>query len=136
MRHERKRSFYIILISTVIFLGLSSRFFAKVLPNWVNLYLGDILWALMVFLVIGFLWKKRSTTWVATVASVFSLVIELSQLYHAPWIDNIRRTTIGGLIFGYGFLWSDLVSYLVGVVIGVLLEKLWFFRERNNKVKV
>ncbi len=52
----------------------------------------------------------------------FSVAIELSQLYHAPWIDSIRQTTLGGLILGFGFLWSDLACYAVGVVLGVLVD--------------
>ena len=46
----------------------------------------------------------------------------MSQLYHAPWIDSIRHTTLGGLILGYGFLWSDLACYAVGVGLGVVIE--------------
>ena len=51
-----------------------------------------------------------------------SVAVELSQLYHAPWIDSIRHTTIGGLILGFGFLWSDLACYSLGVGLGVLIE--------------
>ena len=57
-------------------------------------------------------------------AAGFSLMIELSQLYHAPWIDAIRRTRLGGLVLGYGFLWSDLACYAVGVVCGAFAELL------------
>ena len=59
------------------------------------------------------------------VAMAFAVAIELSQLYHAPWIDSIRRTTLGGLILGFGFLWSDLACYALGVGLGVLVETLW-----------
>jgi hypothetical protein len=51
-----------------------------------------------------------------------SVGVELSQLYHAPWIDSIRQTTLGGLILGFGFLWTDLACYAFGVGLGVLLE--------------
>ena len=53
----------------------------------------------------------------------FSVAIELSQLYHAPWIDSIRQTTLGGLILGFGFLWSDLACYAAGVGVGIILER-------------
>ncbi len=55
----------------------------------------------------------------------FAVAIDLSQLYHAPWIDSIRQTTIGGLILGFGFLWSDLACYALGVGLGVAIETLW-----------
>ena len=28
------------------------------------------------------------------------VLVEVGQLYHAPWIDSIRRTTLGGLVLG------------------------------------
>jgi hypothetical protein len=53
---------------------------------------------------------------------ILSIAVELSQLNHAPWIESIRQTTVGGLILGFGFLWSDLACYAVGVGLGVLGE--------------
>ena len=46
---------------------------------------------------------QASTRTVAFLAMAFSIAIELSQLYHAPWIDSIRQTTLGGLILGLAF---------------------------------
>jgi len=57
-------------------------------------------------------------------AMAFSVAIELSQLYHAPWIDSIRHTTLGGLILGFGFVWSDLICYAVGVGLGLAIENI------------
>ena len=52
-----------------------------------------------------------------------AFLVEISQLYHAPWIDAIRQTALGGLVLGFGFLWTDLVCYSVGVMIGVMAER-------------
>ena len=57
-------------------------------------------------------------------AAVFSVAIETSQLYHAPWIDAIRRTRPGALVLGYGFLWSDLACYAAGVALATAVERL------------
>jgi len=97
-----------------------------VMPNWVTLYLGDSLWALMVFFLFGLLFKTKNTSWVTKGALLYSFSIEISQLYHSQWIDSLRKTRLGGLVLGYGFLWSDLVSYTVGIGMGVLIEKLMF----------
>ncbi|MCA9130161.1 MAG: DUF2809 domain-containing protein, partial [Planctomycetales bacterium] len=51
-----------------------------------------------------------------------AFLVEFSQLYHASWIDSIRRTTLGGLVLGFGFLWSDLVCYGIGITLGVVAE--------------
>lgn len=124
---ERNAFTYFSLVITVMILGLSSRHFSTDLPNWINLYFGDALWALMIFFLFGLIFRSREAKWIAAVALLFSISIEISQLYHSQWIDLLRNTTIGGLILGYGFLWSDLVSYTVGIGAGVLIE---FYIER------
>ncbi|GLU55587.1 ribosomal maturation YjgA family protein [Dyadobacter frigoris] len=108
----------------VISFGLFSRKIAYQLPEQVNLYLGDSLWALMIFLITGFIFNKTPTFQILAIAIFFCYMVELSQLYHADWIDNIRNTTLGGLILGYVFLWSDILAYSIGVGFGAIFEKL------------
>lgn len=119
---RRNRILYLILTIITIILGLLSR---KVqgLPQIISSYSGDALWALMVFFLFSFLFNKKSTIFILVISIIFSYGIEISQLYHAPWIDSIRATTLGGLILGFGFLWSDLICYTVGIVIGAIIDK-------------
>lgn len=49
-------------------------------------------------------------------------LIELSQLYHTPWLDGLRSNRVGALALGRGFLWSDLACYAVGVACGVCVD--------------
>ena len=119
---NRNRIVYFLLIIATIVLGLASRHYSTVLPQWVHAYLGDVLWALMVFLMFGFIFRLKNSRWIAIMALVFSYGIELSQLYHAPWIDALRANKLGGLILGFGFLWSDLICYTVGVGFGYIIE--------------
>lgn len=109
------------LIALAACLGIGSRRFAGRLPGFVATYAGDTLWALAALLGFGLLLPGASTWRVALLAHGFSIVIEVSQLYHAPWIDSIRRTTVGGLVLGYGFVWSDPACYAVGVGLGVVI---------------
>ncbi len=118
----RKRPLYLILLIFTIGSGLASRQFSTFFPHWIQLYLGDALWALMVFLLIGIIFRGKTTLWVAIAAIAFSFGIELSQLYHATWIDALRSNPLGGLVLGFGFLWSDLVCYTVGVGVGFAME--------------
>lgn len=120
---RRNRILYLILTIITIILGLLSR---KVqgLPQIISSYSGDALWALMVFFLFSFLFNKKSTIFILVISIIFSYRIEISQLYHAPWIDSIRATTLGGLILGFGFLWSDLICYIVGIVIGAIIDKI------------
>ncbi|MGR4024583.1 DUF2809 domain-containing protein, partial [Bacillus sp. ZZQ-131] len=96
--------------------------FSFALPHLLNDYLGDALWALMIFTGFGFLFLKTETKKLSFISLMFCYGIEVSQLYHAEWIDSMRATTLGGLVLGYGFLWSDLVAYTIGVGVGILCE--------------
>ncbi|EJQ60748.1 DUF2809 domain-containing protein [Bacillus mycoides] len=122
MNTKRNRLLYAVFTIVVIILGLSSRKFAFALPDLLNEYLGDALWALMIFTGFGFLFPKIEMKKLAFISLIFCYGIEISQLYHAEWIDSIRATTLGGLVLGYGFLWSDLVAYTIGVGVGMLGE--------------
>ncbi|MED0989666.1 DUF2809 domain-containing protein [Bacillus nitratireducens] len=122
MNTKRNRLLYAVFTIVVIILGLSSRKFAFVLPDLLNEYLGDALWSLMIFTGFGFLFPKIEMKKLAFISLIFCYGIEISQLYHAEWIDSIRATTLGGLVLGYGFLWSDLVAYTIGVGVGLFCE--------------
>lgn len=121
---RRSRYRYAVLILVVILLGLASRAYSPPLPSAVKEYAGDGLWALAIYLTLAFLFPRLSMRSVAAAAGLFSLAVEVSQLYHAPWIDDIRRMRVGGLVLGYGFRWSDLICYGVGIGVGVLSELL------------
>jgi hypothetical protein len=121
---RRHRPIYLSLILLSMVCGLLSRSQYVQLPTFIATYAGDTIWALMVFFGIGFIAVNRKTVEVAIVAILFSVAIEFSQLYQAPWINEIREIKIFGLILGYGFKYSDLICYLVGISLAVCTELL------------
>jgi len=123
-KYNRNRLLYAALVVIVMILGLVSRKYVNAIPDFIAKYLGDALWALMIYLGVAFIFKKKRIKIVAVLGLSFCYLIEISQLYHATWIDNIRKTTLGGLILGYGFLWSDLVAYSMGIMVGLLIDLL------------
>ena len=128
---RRSRAVYAALTAATIVLGLASRRFGPVLPDEVRLYAGDALWAAVVYFAAAVIWPHARTIQLAIGALVFSFVIELSQLYHAPWIDGVRRTRAGALVLGFGFLWSDLVCYMAGIGAAALADVLVSGRRRT-----
>lgn len=124
-RVGRSRYKYAALTFAVVLLGLASRAYSPHLPPAVRDYAGDALWALAAYLTIALLFPRLAITGVAVAAGLFSLAVEVSQLYHAPWVDDIRRTRVGGSVLGHAFLWSDLICYGVGVGVGALSERIW-----------
>lgn len=110
-----------ILLVMVTGILLRSRFVS--LPPFTTKYGGDALWALMVFLGFGFVFPKLSVTRLACLALGFAWFIEFSQLYHVPWIDEIRRMRVGHLVLGSTFNWPDLAAYTVGIVLGIFFDR-------------
>ncbi len=129
---ERKRYLYFILGALTNLCGLLSRSQYIPSPTFFSTYAGDVLWSLMVFLGVCIIAKHMKTWEVSLVALIFSFAIEFSQLYQAPWINSIRHTRIGGLILGYGFKFSDLICYSVGVLSGIVIDLL--VQQKGNKV--
>jgi len=118
----RTRFVYIIAATVVVITGLASRRYRGQLSAFLADYAGDTLWALMLFLLVSTVLAGRPILTRAAISLALAFLVEISQLYHAPWIDSIRQTTLGGLVLGFGFLWSDLVCYSVGIAVGALTE--------------
>jgi hypothetical protein len=127
---KRNRLLYGAFEVGVIATGWGTRRYGRHLPELVAVYGGDTFWALMVFVGIGLIARTWSTKRVAALALAVSYGVEISQLYHAGWIDQLRHSVVGGLVLGRGFVWSDLVCYTVGVGLGVAAETLWYRRHR------
>ena len=120
---QRNRPIYATLAALVIGLGLLWRSGLFPLSDFLSKYGGDALWALVVFLGFGFIFSRSSTLRVGLIAICFAWSIEFSQLYHAPWIDAIRATRLGGLVLGSSFNVPDLFAYAVGIAIGVSIHR-------------
>ena len=112
---------YAIITLIVLLIGLASRRFSTS-NTFMYDHVGDSLWAAMIYFGCRFLLTKMPKRMTAIIALTFCFVIELSQLYQAPWLNAIRQTTLGGLILGFGFLWSDLLGYCVGVFVAYLFD--------------
>ncbi len=131
---NRNRRLYACCLGSVIAIGLLWRSSLFSLPASLSKYGGDALWSLMVFFGFGLLLSRFSTTTTAALALMFSFLVEISQLYHSPWIDEIRSTRLGALVLGSVFNWPDFGAYIAGVLIGVALEFLFciIFRRQGG----
>ncbi len=116
----------------VIALGLASRAL-PVFPITLGKYPGDALWALMVFFGLAFLRPELRPLHLALLALTVSWVVELSQLYQAPWINSIRATRPGHLVLGSQFHWPDLLAYATGALAGLALDVSLFYRGARRK---
>jgi Protein of unknown function (DUF2809) len=117
----KNRLKFLLFALLLIPVGLTTRTYGN---EFMKLYVGDSLWAMMIYFGFRFILPNQfiKSFWFAL---MFCFLIEFSQLYHATWIDTIRQNRLGGLVLGFGFLWTDLLAYFVGILSGFWLEKLY-----------
>jgi hypothetical protein len=127
---QRNRWLILLILSGLIAAGLASRTWGASLPPRLALYAGDTLWAAVAYFGIALLVPRLGLLQVAGLALAVSFGVEVSQLYHAPWIASIRATRPGGWILGRGFLWTDLVCYSAGIALAAGLD--WMVHARMN----
>jgi len=109
-----KRKILISLIGIVVLipLGLYSRHI-----TWLPKETGDALWAMMVFCFWRIILVKSKLRTVAIVSLAHSFIVEFSQLLRWQWLVSFRNTFVGHMMLGQGFLWTDLVAYVIGITI-------------------
>lgn len=120
---RRSRLKLVFSLLLVVAAGLFSRSdYASVLPQFIQDYAGDTLWALALYFCLAFVSPEAGAKELLLVSLLISFAVEFSQLYQAEWINSLRNTRAGGLIFGFGFKWSDLLCYSAGILIGFVID--------------
>ncbi|MEP6987275.1 MAG: DUF2809 domain-containing protein [Chloroflexota bacterium] len=132
MPTKRRRIVYLIAIAVLFLFGLPSRLVPQYLPDFYVNYVGDGLWAMAIFFLLGFVFPSASTRRLVIASLAITYAIEFSELYQADWINQLRSIKLIGLILGFTFLWSDLAMYTIGIAIGALLEHYVLWRKPNN----
>jgi len=137
MKSTGKRNFllFLVLFLTVIATGLFSRSQFIDRSSFLGKYSGDTLWGLMVFLGFCILFSKVETPIVALVSVIFSFSIEFSQLVQVDWLNELRQIKPVGLVLGYGFMWSDLLCYSIGIAFGCFLDLVLSSRREDKSLK-
>ncbi|MCK9686999.1 DUF2809 domain-containing protein [Scleromatobacter humisilvae] len=121
---SRRRLAALAAMLATIALGLASRHWPDALPSALGKYPGDALWALMVLFGWRALRPRARTRDVALLAMATSVAVEVAKLWQAPWIVEFRHTAVGHLLLGQVFSWQNLVAYGVGVLAGIVLDRL------------
>jgi hypothetical protein len=123
---KSNRLYYFIILIGIILLGILSRS-----NNIIPLFLGDVLYAIMVYFGMRFLFIKLKQTQILLLSLLLCFAIECFQLCQANWIVTIRKTTLGHYALGQGFLWSDLFYYSFGCIIAYFIDI--FLDKRKNR---
>jgi len=113
-----------VLILATLVLGFASRKFSNILPWWMAKNAGDVLYATFVYWLIGFLFPTLPSFRTTIIATLFCFGIEFLKFCSLPWLVAARQSTAGALVLGHGFHTSNLVCYVLGIMLAVIVEKL------------
>lgn len=127
-RSMRQRAALLALAALVFAVGIPNRLVPGRMPYVMVQYGGDALWAIFITLMMAVLFPRVESLRLAIFCVLAEWLVEASQLYQAPWLESIRHfrvgfVPLGGLILGYGFLWSDIGAYTIGTAAGFLAER-------------
>lgn len=111
---------YFILILFVIILGILSRKISDI-----PLFIGDVLYAVLIYFGLRFLFFHLKTHKTFLLSLLFCFSIETLQLAQMDWLIGLRKTTLGHYILGQGFLWLDLLCYIIGGLLAYIIDKLF-----------
>jgi hypothetical protein len=130
MNTKRQTRIYLLIMAVITAFGLPARMIQDRLPAWYVQYFGDYLWAMLLFFIFALILHNMSTFKVAIITLLFTYGIEISQLFHPQWLEDLRSIKLFALILGFTFLWSDIVAYTLGISTGVLIE--YFLLRKNS----
>jgi hypothetical protein len=129
----RTRTSYIAAALVTITAGLLVHLRGEALAPAARDVIGDALWAAMIAWWVGALVPSARLLRRSAAAYAICVVVEVSQLYHTPWLDALRATTMGHLVLGSGFDPRDLLAYALGVAGAVFLEAAVLARGRRSR---
>ncbi|MFV5697936.1 DUF2809 domain-containing protein [Flavobacterium sp. ZT3R17] len=110
----------IFLIEVLIALFVHDRF--------VRPYLGDVLVVILIYCFLKSFLKLPILT-VALFVLLFSFTIEFLQFLNIVEKLHLEKSKIARTVIGTSFSWIDLLTYITGIAIVIIIEKYWLKNE-------
>ena len=102
--------------------------------RFIRPYLGDVLVVILIYCFLkSFLQLPVLTA--AIFVLIFSFAIEFLQFLNIVEILQLEKSKIARTVIGTSFSWIDLLSYVVGIAIVLIVEKYWFKKEIKAVLK-
>ena len=119
-----KNYFALTLLVFLIEVGIA----IYVYDSFIRPYLGD---ALVVILLYCFVksFLKLSVATVATFVLLFAFTIEFLQFLNIVEKIGLQNSKLARTVIGTSFSWEDIVCYIIGITIVLVIEKYRFKKE-------
>jgi hypothetical protein len=120
-----KRKWIILSLCVVTPAGFLFKFYRGPGHIWFNDYGGgllyEIFWCMVVFF---FVPQRKNITPITLWVLIITCILETLQLWHPPFLEQIRSTFLGAALIGTTFVWLDFPHYILGCIIGWLLMRM------------
>jgi len=120
-RFLRKHSCVLLLLTLVTPVGFLTKAYGGPGAGWVQNSLGGVLYVIFWTLLFS-LPFHRSKPWKVALPVLFvTCALEALQLWHPPLLEAVRGTFLGHALLGNTFSWSDMLHYLGGFLVSLIL---------------
>ena len=123
--NKRYFGLFILIFAIEVFIALF------VHDNLVRPYVGDILVVILIYCFIKSFFRLPVMV-VAIAVLMFAFMVEFLQYLKIVEELGMERTSAVGIIIGSSFAWLDLVAYIVGVIMVLIIEEKLFSRNQTR----
>ena len=126
MRFERKY-FKLFLILLIIEIGIAT----FISGGFIRHFFGDFLVVIMLYCLIMSFFRIKPLV-AAWIVLIVATLIEVGQYFHVLEMIGLQNNKIANIVLGNTFSYGDLIAYLVGIIVVVVLENkyrkpTWYF---------
>ena len=119
-------------VAAVIF-GIEVLIALFVRDRFVRPYFGDVLVVILIYCSIRSFFKLPTLALSLGVLA-FSFTIEFLQYLHIVHILGLEKSAIARTVIGTSFAWNDILAYIAGIAIVLLVEGYLVKRSRHSEV--
>ena len=136
MFERRDRMFFWRTAATLAVLtpvGFATKFYHGPFDWWFHNYGGAIAYEMFWIVFFSFVFSSHPPRVAAVWVFAVTCALEVTQLWHPPFLQWIRSFFIGRALIGNGFDWWDFPYYAVGSFFGWLVEEKIVLRNETRE---
>jgi hypothetical protein len=121
---KKYRLLLVLSLAVITPLGFYTKYYSGPAGAWVGNSLGGLVYEVFWCLVAGLLFPRTKPLSIALWVFVVTSILELLQLWHPPFLTDLRSTFLGRTILGNVFSVMDFPYYLAGCLLGYYLMRI------------
>ena len=107
----------VVLFSTEVFIALFLH------DDFIRPYLGDVLVVILIYCFVKIFFDFKVVPLALSVL-LFAFVVEFAQYFKFINILGMKHSKVAQAVLGTSFSWLDMVTYIVGIALVIIVEKI------------